>query len=101
MPHSGEAATLREEVRILYSENAALKERLSHYEREGEFRAECEAEIARLRNVLGEMRNKENRPSEREEIKDRIIMKLEDELITARLELKEAQLQLSRFSRIQ
>jgi hypothetical protein len=29
-------------------------------------------------------------PSEREEIKDRIIMKLEDELITTKIELKEA-----------
>ena len=30
--------------------------------------------------------------SEREEIKDRIIMKLEDELIATRIELKEARL---------
>lgn len=31
-------------------------------------------------------------PSEREEIKDRIIMKLEDELISVKIQLKEAKL---------
>jgi hypothetical protein len=33
-------------------------------------------------------------PNEREEIKDRIIMKLEDELISLKIELKETKLKL-------
>ena len=40
-------------------------------------------------------------PSEREEIKDRIIMKLEDELINTKIELKEANIQIQRLTKMQ
>jgi hypothetical protein len=36
-------------------------------------------------------------PSEREEIKDRIIIKLEDELITLKIELREAKIKLMQY----
>ena len=72
-------------MRLLYTENATLKERLGQLENEGEFRTECETEINRLRTVLNEMKSREGMPNEREEIKDRIIMKLEDEIISVRL----------------
>lgn len=48
---------------------------------------------------MTEKRN--NMPSEREEIKDRIIMKLEDELICTKIELKDANLQIHKLTRMQ
>jgi hypothetical protein len=63
---------------------------------------DCEAELARLKGMLREVTEKrDTMPSEREEIKDRIIMKLEDELICAKIELKEATLQLHKLTRMQ
>lgn len=50
---------------------------------------DCEEELVRLKALLKEVTEKrESMPSEREEIKDRIIMKLEDELIATKIELK-------------
>jgi septal ring factor EnvC (AmiA/AmiB activator) len=63
---------------------------------------ECETELARLKNLLREMAEKrDSMPSEREEIKDRIIMKLEDELICTKIDLKEANLQIHKLTRMQ
>ncbi len=75
---------------------------IAKYEKEGQFYSECEAELARLKKMLKDVNEKKSSmPSEREEIKDRIIMKLEDELISTKIELKEAQLELARVNRLQ
>lgn len=63
---------------------------------------DCEEELVRLRALLKEVTEKrDSMPSEREEIKDRIIMKLEDELISTKIELKEVTLQLNKLTRMQ
>ena len=74
----------------MYNENIQLKQKVN---KTGEniFIRDCEEEINRLRSLVETLMENQgitNGPSEREEIKDRIIMKLEDELIAAKIELK-------------
>jgi archaellum component FlaC len=52
---------------------------IKQLETDREFYSDCESELGRLKAMMKEMGEKKNSmPSEREEIKDRIIMKLED-----------------------
>ena len=61
----------------VYQENLKLKDVVGRYEREKEFYGSCEAELARLKILMRSMDEKKvQMPTEREEVKDRIIMKL-------------------------
>ena len=65
-------------------------------EQERDFFGECKDEIERLKGLMRTADDRKSSiPTEREEVKDRIIMKLEDDLITTKIELKEAQLELA------
>lgn len=75
---------------------------IQQQEKDRLFMRECEEELVRLKGLLKEVTEKrDSMPSEREEIKDRIIMKLEDELISTKIELKEVTLQLNKLTRMQ
>jgi hypothetical protein len=90
------------ELYSVYEENIRMRDMLKEQERDRHLVKECEAELTRLKALLREVTEKrDSMPSEREEIKDRIIMKLEDELICTRIELKEANLQLHKLTRMQ
>lgn len=67
------------ELYQLYEDNIGLRDALKQGEKDRELLKECEAEVGRLKSLLKEISiKKDSMPSEREEIKDRIIMKLED-----------------------
>jgi hypothetical protein len=54
-----------------------LREVIQEQEKDRQFMRECEGELTRLKSLLKDVtEKKESMPSEREEIKDRIIMKL-------------------------
>ena len=86
----------------VYQENIRLRDVIKKYESDRQFYGECEAELERLKRMMREVdEKKSSMPTEREEIKDRIIMKLEDELITTKIELKETRMELNRANRLQ
>ena len=86
----------------IYEENIRLREVIQQQEKDRLFMRDCEEELVRLKALLKEVTEKrDSMPSEREEIKDRIIMKLEDELISTKIELKEVTLQLNKLTRMQ
>jgi plasmid stabilization system protein ParE len=69
----------------LYRENMELKE-IAENCQSASFVNECEDEVRRLRTLVEELMDvKSIGPSEREEIKDRIILRLEDELIAVKI----------------
>lgn len=86
---SRELNSIKVELYSIYEENIRLREVIQQQEKDRLFMKDCEEELVRLKALLKEVTEKrESMPSEREEIKDRIIMKLEDELIATKIELK-------------
>ena len=82
----GEVLSIKVELYNVYQENIQLREMLKGQHKDQEFINECENELVRLKMLLKEVNEKKvSMPSEREEIKDRIIMKLEDELINTKI----------------
>ena len=78
--------SIKVELYNVYQENIQLREMLKGQNKDQEFINECENELVRLKMLLKEVNEKKvSMPSEREEIKDRIIMKLEDELINTKI----------------
>jgi hypothetical protein len=78
--------SIKIELYDIYEENLRLREIIQEQEKDRRFMKECEEELVRLKTLLKDVtEKKDSMPSEREEIKDRIIMKLEDELINTKI----------------
>ena len=74
---SRELNSIKVELYNIYEENIRLREVIQQQEKDRLFMRDCEEELVRLKGLLREVTEKrDSMPSEREEIKDRIIMKL-------------------------